>query len=295
MTGSTRVHILEVGPRDGFQNVKVDVPTAEKIRIVDLLTEADLKRIEVSSFVNPKLIPRLRDAAEVFAGIQRRPSVSYSALIPNEKGLDRAIESKVDEVVYVISASDSVSRKVFNKGTEEALALIPGLAEKAKTSNVKLRGIIACAFGSLVEGEVTPQGVVDVARELEQAGCFEVSLADTFGIASPGHAGTLLSEFVGQMPHTPVSVHFHDTKGIGLANVYAAWEAGITTFEGSVAGLGGDPLTPEAPGNVATERMVNMFHRMGVDTGVDLDKLEDCARSVRDMLTALASPHLSGP
>jgi hydroxymethylglutaryl-CoA lyase len=137
--------------------------------------------------------------------------------------------------------------------------------------------------------------VVNVAKELEQAGCFEVSLADSLGIASPSHTHERVSEFLSQMGHLPVSVHFHDTKGIGLANVYAAWEAGITTFEGSVAGLGGDPLTPEAPGNVATERVVNMFHRMGVDTGVDLDKLEECARSVRDMLTALESPRPAGP
>jgi len=282
------VTILEVGPRDGFQNVKPEIPTEDKVRIIHLLVDAGLKRIEASSFVHPKLIPQLKDAAEVFAKIRKKRGVSYSALIPNAKGLDRAMEAGVREVVYVVSASDSVSRKVFNKGTSEALSELSSIAEEAKREEVSLRGSIACSFGSLVEGEVTVERVIEVAREFQKMCVFEISLADTFGIANPRRVRELFVEFLREVSNIPISVHFHDTKGIGLANVYAAFEAGVTIFESSIAGLGGDPLTPEAPGNVATEGVVSLFHKMGVRTGVDLDRLLNCAEVVKETLMRIA-------
>jgi len=278
------VTILEVGPRDGFQNVEPEIPTEDKVRIIDLLVDAGLKRIETSSFVHPKWIPQLKDAAEVFAKVRKMPGVSYSALIPNEKGLDRAIENGVKEVVYVVSASDSTSRSVFNKSTSESLAELSSIAEKAKGSGVSLRGIIACSFGCPFEGEVSVERVIEVAKEFQKMGVFEISLADSIGIANPRQGREVISKFLREVSNVPVSVHFHNTRGIGLANVYSAFEAGVTIFESSIAGLGGDPLTPGAPGNVATEGVVDMFHKMGVRTGVDLDKLVKCAEIVRETI-----------
>jgi len=282
------VTILEVGPRDGFQNVKPEIPVDDKVKVIDLLADAGLKRIEVSSFVHPKLIPQLKDAGEVFAKIRKKRGVSYSALIPNAKGLDRAIEVGVEEVVYVVSASDSVSRKVFNKSTSEALMELSSIAEKAKRNNVSLRGIIACSFGSPVEGEVTVERVIEIAKEFQKMSVFEVSLADTLGIANPRQVREFFVKFLEEVGNIPVSVHFHDTRGIGLANVYSAFETGVSIFESSVAGLGGDPLTPEAPGNVDTEGVVSIFHKMGVKTGVDLDKLLKCAEIVKETLRRIA-------
>lgn len=288
MSTTDEVTILEVGPRDGFQNVKPEIPTEDKVRVIELLADAGLKRIEASSFVHPKLIPQLKDAAELFAKIRKKRGVTYSALIPNEKGLDRAIEAGVNEVVYVLSASDSVNRKVFNKALSESLGEVSLIAEKAKRDNIRLRGIIACSFGSLVEGEVTVDSVIEVAREFQKTGVSEISLADTYGIANPRQIRELLMEFLSEVSNMAISVHFHDTRGIGLANVYAAFEAGVTIFESSIVGLGGDPLTPEAPGNVATEGMVSLFHKMGIRTGVDLDRLLNCAEVVKETLRRIA-------
>jgi len=283
------VTILEVGPRDGFQNVEPEIPTEDKVRIIDLLVDAGLKRIETSSFVHPRWIPQLKDAAEVFAKVRKMPGVSYSALIPNEKGLDRAIENGVKEVVYVVSASDSTSRSVFNKSTSESLAELSSIAEKAKGNGVSLRGIIACSFGCPFEGEVSVERVIEVAKEFQKMGVFEISLADSIGIANPRQVREVISKFLREVSNVPVSVHFHNTRGIGLANVYSAFEAGVTIFESSIAGLGGDPLTPGAPGNVATEGVVDMFHKMGVRTGVDLDKLVKCAEIVEETIRQVSA------
>jgi hydroxymethylglutaryl-CoA lyase len=289
MSSIEAVTILEVGPRDGFQGVKQEIPTEDKVRIVDFLAGAGLKRIEVSSFVHPKWIPQLKDAAEVFAKIHREPEVSYSALIPNEKGLDRAIENGVREVVYVVSASDTVSRQAFNKSTSDVLTELLTIAEKAAANNISLRGIIGCSFGSPVDGEVTVGRVIEIAKELEKAGVFEISLADSFGIANPRQVRELVSEVLGEVSNISVSVHFHNMRSIGLANVYSALEAGVNTFESSIAGLGGDPLTPQAPGNVATEDVVKMFDRMGIVTGVDLDRLLKCSKIVEETLRRISA------
>lgn len=288
MSTTETVTILEVGPRDGFQNVKPEIPTKDKVRIIDLLSDAGLKRIEVSSFVHPKVIPQLKDAAEVFAQIRKARGVSYSVLIPNAKGLERAIEAGVKEVVYVVSASDSISRQVFNKSTSEALTGLSSIAEEAGRSRTSLRGVIACSFGSPVEGEVTVEGVIEIAREFQKMSVFEISLADSLGVASPRQVREFFSKFLREVSNVPVSVHFHDTGGIGLANVYSAFETGVSIFESSIAGLGGDPLTPEAPGNVATEGVVSMFDKMGVRTGVDLDSLLRCAETVKETLMRIA-------
>lgn len=282
--------LLEVGPRDGFQNVKVEIPTEDKVKIIDLLVNAGLKRIEVSSFVHPKWIPQLKDAEEVFAKIRKVAGVSYSALIPNEKGLDRAIASGVKEVVYVVSASESTSRKVFNKSTSEALAELFSLSAKAKSYGISLRGTIACCFGCSFEGEIPVEKVIEIGGEFRKAGVSMITLADSMGLAHPRQIKQVISKFLGEVSDLPISVHFHNTRGIGLVNVYSAFEAGITIFESSVAGLGGDPLTLGAPGNVATEEVVYMFHKMGIRTGVDLGKLLKCAEIVEETLRRISGP-----
>lgn len=289
MNAGEEVTILEVGPRDGFQNVSVEIPTEDKIRIVDELVAAGIKSIEVSSFVHPKWIPQLKDAEDVFARIRRLPGVSYSALIPNEQGLDRAMASRVTEVEYVVSASESTSRMVFNKSTAEALSQIPPLAEKAKRLGIRFRGTIACAFGCSVEGQVPADRVIAIGEQLRDAGAFMITLADSPGITHPRYVKELVSAFLERIHAVPVSVHFHNTRGIGLANVYAALESGIGIFESSIAGLGGDPLTPGAPGNVATEAVAYLFDKMGIKTGVDLERLFACARDVEETLRRLSA------
>ncbi|HEX78154.1 MAG TPA: hydroxymethylglutaryl-CoA lyase [Dehalococcoidia bacterium] len=284
MNRSKSITIIEVGPRDGFQNLADEIPTADKIRIVDLLADTGLKMIETSSFVHPKWIPQLKDAAEVFAGIHKKPGVSYSALIPNEKGLDRAIECGVGEVVFVVAASNSLNRANQNMTTEESLAYLEPIAQKSRRHGIRVRGIIAASFGCSYEGEVPIKQVIDIGKELRRMGAFEISLADSFGMAHPRQVRQVVSRFLREINDVSVGVHFHDTKGTGTANAYAAFEAGVNVFESSIAGLGGCPYALGAPGNVATESLVYMFHKMGIDSGIDLDKLLACAETVKEIV-----------
>lgn len=277
------VTIVEVGTRDGFQNLKRQIPTEDKIRIVNLLSEAGLKRIEVSSFVHPKWVPQLADAAEVFGKIDRKPGVSYGALIPNLRGLEEAIKNNVKEVAYVISASDRLNWENFNKSTAQSLSELSSIAERAREGGVNLRGIVAASFGCPFEGEVPIERVIEIALGFQRAGAFEVSLADTTGLANPLQVKETIEMVYNEIPYLDLSVHFHDTRRIGLANVYSAWEAGVGIFESSIAGLGGCPYAPGAPGNVATEGVVDMFEKMGVHTGVDLKKLLKCIRVVEEV------------
>jgi hydroxymethylglutaryl-CoA lyase len=282
------VTIVEVGPRDGFQNVKYEIPTKDKVKIIDLLSESGLKRIEATSFTHPKWIPQLKDSAEVIQQIGRRQGVAFSALIPNERGLDRAIDNKVEEVVFVISASNALNLSNFNKSTRESLAELPALAEKAKRSGVQLRGAVAASFGCPIEGNVSVEKVTEVANAFRQAGAFEVMLADTTGMAHPLQVREIVTHLSSEFSGFPLSLHFHDTRGIGLVNVYSAWQAGARIFESSIAGLGGCPYAPGAPGNVATESVIYMFHRMGVETGVDLDRIVECAKITRETVKVLS-------
>jgi len=281
---STYVTIVEVGPRDGFQNVKKEIPTGDKVKIIDLLSAAGLKSIEATSFTHPKWIPQLKDAAEVIRRITRPPGVVFSALIPNEKGLDRAIENGLEEVVFVVSASEALNRENFNKSTSESLAELSSITEKARRNGVQLRGAIAASFGCPFEGRVSVERVIEVAKAFRNAGVSAVTLADTTGMAHPLQVKELLSVLLSQLSDLPVALHFHDTRRIGLVNVYSAWQAGAKIFESSIAGLGGCPYAPGAPGNVATESLVYMFHKMGVETGVNLDRLMECSQITRDLI-----------
>ncbi|MBI5969035.1 MAG: hydroxymethylglutaryl-CoA lyase [Deltaproteobacteria bacterium] len=282
---SKSISIVEVGPRDGFQNVRKEIPTGDKVKIIDLLSAAGLRSIEATSFTHPKWIPQLKDAAEVIRRITKPPGVVFSALIPNEKGLDRAIENGLEEVVFVVSASEALNRENFNKSTWESLAELSSIAEKARRNGVQLRGAIAASFGCPFEGSVSVERVIEVAEAFRNAGVSAVTLADTTGMAHPLQVKELLSVLLSQLSDLPIALHFHDTRRIGLVNVYSAWQAGAKIFESSIAGLGGCPYAPGAPGNVATESLVYMFHKMGVETGVNLDRLVECSQITQELVS----------
>jgi len=287
MTKPEQVTILEVGPRDGFQNVQVFIPTEDKIRVVNELVDAGLTRIETSSFVHPKWIPQLRDAEEVFASIRKPSGVVFSALVPNERGLDRAIATGVAEVCYVVAASETVSKMVFNKGVDEALALVPALGKTAAAAGVSFRVTIACAFGCAMEGPIAYERILGIGHQLRAAGASLITLADSMGISGPAHVSDTVARFMQDMGEYPVSVHFHDRLGIGMVNAYAAINAGVRIVESSIAGLGGDPLTPGAVGNLATEELAYLVQMMGFSTGVDVEKLTASSRALRARLAEL--------
>jgi len=287
MTCSKKVTILEVGPRDGFQNVSVQIPTDDKVRVVNELLDAGLTRIETSSFVHPKWIPQLKDAEEVFARVGKTAGVVLSALIPNERGLDRAIAAGVSEVCYVVAASETVSKMVFNKGVDEAMSLVPELARTAINAGVGFRVTIACAFGCGFEGPLPYERIYSIGKGLRDAGTSLITLADSMGISGPDAVAERVGRFMDDIGDYPVSVHFHDRLGIGLVNAYAAAKAGVRIIESSIAGLGGDPLTPGAVGNVSTEELAYLLQTMGFETGVDIDKLRVSSGALRARLAEL--------
>jgi len=282
-----QVTILEVGPRDGFQNVQVQIPTQDKIRVVNELVDAGLKRIETSSFVHPKWIPQLKDVEEVFAGVRKPAGVVFSALVPNERGLDRAIATGVKEVCYVVAASETVSKMVFNKGVDEALLLVPALGKTCSAAGVSFRVTIACAFGCAMEGPIAYDRILSIGHKLREADASLITLADSMGISGPSDVAQRVGRFLGDMGDFPVSVHFHDRLGIGMVNAFAAVSAGVRIVESSIAGLGGDPLTPGAVGNLATEELAYLLKMMGYETGVDIEKLQASAVALRARLAEL--------
>ena len=279
-----RVTICEVGPRDGLQNERVNVPTAGKIRLIEALAESGIRRMEATSFVSPKWIPNLADAGEVLAGVTRRAGVTYAALVPNLKGLERAEAAKVDEVVIFMSASESHNQKNINKSIAEALETYREVAARAKGAGLRLKAALSTSFGCTYEGDVDPWAVVRTAEALVTLGADEMGLHDTTGMANPRQVYALVSRVAERIPVGKLSLHFHDTRGAGLANVLAGLQAGVTVYDGSVGGLGGCPYAKGATGNIATEDLVHMLHEMGVETGVDLEKLIECAKLAQELV-----------
>jgi len=272
-----RVTITEVGPRDGLQNEDQTIPLDRKIALVDALSATGLTRIEAASFVHPKAIPQMANAAEVMAGIERRPGVTYIGLVPNEVGARNAIEARVDEIAVVVSASESHNRANVNRSVAESLDAIQAVASLCRAARIPWSGYISTAFGCPYEGAVDPARVLEIADRLWDAGAAAVALGDTIGIANPRQVLAIVTAFFEKLSATPLRLHFHDTRGMALANVIAAMEAGATQFDGSVGGLGGCPYAPGASGNVATEDLVAMLHAMKIETGVDLEALIDAA------------------
>lgn len=279
-----RVRIVEVGPRDGLQNERATIATADKIALIDRLSATGLATIEATSFVSPRWIPQLADAAEVFGGIAKRPGVRYPVLVPNEQGYDRARAAGADEVAVFTAASEAFNRSNINAGIDESIARFAPVFERARAHGVRVRGYVSTVLGCPYQGEVAAADVVRVARRLYDLGCYEISLGDTIGIGTPGKARALLRAVAGEVPMTALAVHFHDTYGQALANILACLEEGVAAIDAAVSGAGGCPYAQGASGNVASEDVVYMLHGLGIETGVDLDALADTGRWLARLL-----------
>jgi hydroxymethylglutaryl-CoA lyase len=268
-----RVRMVEVGARDGLQNEAVLVPAQVKIGLIDRLSEAGLAVVEATSFVSPRWVPQLADNVEVLAGIKRRPGVSYPVLVPNLKGLEAALEAGVEEVAVFAAASEAFSRKNINCSIGESLERFQPVLAEADRRGVRVRGYVSCVLGCPYQGEVQPEAVAEVAGRLAELGCYEVSLGDTIGVGTPGKAQAMVEAVAARVPRERLAVHFHDTYGQGLANILAVLERGIAVVDSAVAGLGGCPYAAGASGNVASEDLLYMLEGLGIETGVDLDRL----------------------
>ncbi len=279
------VTIVEVGPRDGLQNESALIPTADKVAFIDRLSKSGLREIEVSAFVSPKWIPQLSDASEVFASISRQPNVRYSALVPNLAGLDRALAAGVTEVAIFAAASETFSRKNTNRGIEESFVTYKEVTDAAIAAGLRVRGYLSTAFGCPFEGQVPVDTVIGLTSRLLDLGVYEVAVSDTIGTAHPGQVRVLLSQLLMPLPSTRIALHFHDTRGMALANVVTALDFGIATFDASAGGLGGCPYAPGSSGNLATEDLVYMLDGMAIETGVKIDRVSDAARAVAPLLS----------
>lgn len=278
------VRIVEVGPRDGLQNEKTLVPAATKIELIDRLSATGLRSIEATSFVSPRWVPQLADAAEVYVGIAKRPGVRYPVLVPNEQGYERARAVGVDEIAVFGAASEAFSRKNINASIEESLQRFAPVIERAQADGVAVRGYVSTVLGCPYQGDVPLADVVRVAKALHAMGCYEISLGDTIGIGTPSKAAAMLRAVAGEVPMAALAVHFHDTYGQALANLLACLDAGVRVVDAAVSGTGGCPYAKGASGNVATEDVAYMLQGMGFDTGIDLDALSDTGRWLSRLL-----------
>lgn len=273
MSLPTHVRLIEVGPRDGLQNEAQPISVADKVRLVDALTDAGLGYIEVGSFVSPKWVPQMAGSADVFAQIQRKPGVTYAALAPNLRGFEDAVAAGVKEVAVFAAASEAFSQRNINCSISESLARFVPIMEAARAQGISVRGYVSCVLGCPYEGEVAPEQVAQVARELYAMGCYEVSLGDTIGTGTPGATRRLFEAVSAHVPRDKLAGHFHDTYGQAMANIYASLLEGIQVFDSSIAGLGGCPYAKGASGNVATEDVLYLLEGLGISTGIDMPRL----------------------
>lgn len=278
------IKLMEVGPRDGLQNETVLVSTASKIAFIEALVEAGARRIEVTSFVNPKWIPQLADQFEVAKGIARQPGVSYAALVPNMKGYENAVSCGINEVGLVIAASESHNKKNLNASTQEVLQRYQEVVSRAKEENIPFRIYISCAFGCPFEGNIDTQKVIDLASQSMALGAYEISLGDTIGVGNPKQVIDLLESLHPVVSVNQIALHLHDTRGTALANILAGLMMGVSSFDASAGGLGGCPYAPGASGNVASEDVVYMCQQMGIETGYDLGKLCQASKEIEKTL-----------
>ena len=279
-----KVRIVEVGPRDGLQNEPREVPTAVKIELIERLADCGLAAVEATAFVSPKWVPQMADHTEVLEGIRRKPGVAYPVLTPNLKGFEAARAAGASEVAIFGAASEAFSRSNINCSIAESLERFRPVAEAAATSGIKVRGYISCALGCPYEGSIAPEKVAELAAALHDMGCYEVSLGDTIGVGTPGKTRAMIEACAQRVPIGRLAGHYHDTYGQALANIYASLELGVATFDASVAGLGGCPYAAGASGNVASEDVVYMMNGLGIETGVDLDKLVDIGEWICGLL-----------
>lgn len=280
MSLPTQVRLVEVGPRDGLQNEAQAIDLTDKIRLVDDLAAAGLTHIEAGSFVSPKWVPQMAGSAEVLAGIQRRPGVRYSALTPNLRGLEAALQAGVDEVAVFAAASESFSQRNINCSIHESLQRFEPLMEAAARHNLPVRGYVSCVLGCPYEGDIAPTAVARVAKALTEMGCYEISLGDTIGVGTPNATRRLIETVARDLPRERLAGHFHDTYGQALANIYASLLEGVAVFDSSVAGLGGCPYAQGATGNVASEDVLYLLHGLDIDTGIDLQRLAEAGQRI---------------
>jgi hydroxymethylglutaryl-CoA lyase len=299
MSPGEHVKVREVGPRDGFQNEPEVIPTDAKVRLIDMLARTGLERLEVTSFVRPDVIPQLADAREVLEAIDVPDGIALSVLIPNERGLDNALElrDRFHEVNLFLSASETHNQRNVNRSVEESLSGIERVVARASEAGLRCEGVISTSFGCPYEGHVPPERVFEIASRLAAAGCAEVAFGDTTGMANPVQVREFFSAAFERLGGVELTAHFHNTRGQGLANALAALDVGVRSFESSFGELGGCPVPKGATGNIATEDLVSMLHEMGFSTGIDLDALLDCTRAVQEVLGRPLSAHVltAGP
>lgn len=279
-TMPSRVTIFEVAPRDGLQNERVTIPTRDKVAFIDHLSAAGLPAIEAAAFVSPTWVPQMADAGDVCAGIERRPGVRYSALVPNQVGLDRAYAAGLREVAIVAAASETFSQRNTNRSIDASLETYRALCQRASELGVRVRAYLSTAFGCPFEGQVPAEKVAEIAAALVAMGAYSVAISDTIGIAHPGQVPIVVAAVATHVPIEAIALHFHDTRGTALANVLAALPLGVSTFDASAGGLGGCPYAPGASGNLATEDLVYMLHGLAIETGVDLEALVAASRFI---------------
>ncbi|MFY0597348.1 MAG: hydroxymethylglutaryl-CoA lyase [Cognatishimia sp.] len=277
------VEIFEVGPRDGLQNEKAQISTESKVALVDVLSSAGFKRIEIASFVSPKWVPQMADSADVLAGITRKDGISYAALTPNMKGLERALDAHADEIAIFASASEGFSKANINATIAESLARFEPIAEAAKVAGIPMRGYVSCVTDCPYDGKTDPADVARVAKALLDLGCYEISLGDTIGQATPDSIRTMLKAVTEVVPADRLAGHYHDTSGRALENIEASLEFGVRVFDAAVGGLGGCPYAPGAAGNVATEAVDARLKALGYDTGLDAAVIDQAAEMARAM------------
>jgi hydroxymethylglutaryl-CoA lyase len=280
----SHVRIVEVGARDGLQNEKAIVPTPVKVELIDRLSDTGLQTIEATSFVSPKWVPQLADAAEVYGAIRRKKGVRYPVLVPNVQGYERARSVGATEIAVFTAASEAFNRKNINASIDESIERFVPVMERARDNGVAVRGYVSTVLGCPYQGDVPVSDVVRVAKRLHGLGCYEISLGDTIGIGTPAKARGMLAEVAKEVPMSALAVHFHDTRGQALANILACLELGVAVVDASVSGTGGCPYARGASGNVATEDVVYMLHGMGIGTGIDLDRLIDTGRWLSSQL-----------
>lgn len=285
MTLPKFVKIVEVGPRDGLQNEKEFIEAKDKVALIEKLADAGLPVVETGSFVSPKWVPQMATSSEVFAQVNRKNGVSYSALTPNMKGFEAAVEANASEVAIFGAASEAFSQKNINCSIEESLARFEPIMTEAKAKGIKVRGYVSCVVGCPYEGDISPEKVADVAEKLYQMGCYEISLGDTIGVGTPATVQTMLQAVIARVPKEKLAVHFHDTYGQALTNIYAALNMGINVIDSSVAGLGGCPYAKGASGNVATEDVVYLLNGLNIETGINFEKLLSAGWFISDVLS----------
>ncbi|QOL24707.1 hydroxymethylglutaryl-CoA lyase [Thalassotalea sp. LPB0316] len=278
------VKIIEVGPRDGLQNEKTLISADDKLALIDMLAESGLSYVESGSFVSPKWVPQMATSSEIFSKLNKKAGVTYAALTPNMKGFEAAMAVNVDEVAIFGAASESFSQKNINCSIDESLARFAPIMDAAKAKGINVRGYVSCVVGCPYEGDISPQAVTKVAKKLLEMGCYEISLGDTIGVGTPASVSAMLDDVLTAVPADKLAVHFHDTYGQALTNIYTALGKGIKVVDSAIAGLGGCPYAKGASGNVATEDVVYMLNSMGIDSGIDFEKLLKAGWFISDKL-----------